>query len=134
MLLDIPSRQDFEVLTAKLDAALSLLSQVAAKPSPDELLSLEQVAAYTGFDRRTVEQWRTQGRYNAQGKKVYLPGYEYSGRWRFKRADVEAFGLGIGVLVAPAAPGERPAPAKKASAKPKTKKPMASEDALRAVA
>ncbi|MDO7875517.1 helix-turn-helix domain-containing protein [Hymenobacter sp. ASUV-10] len=130
MLLDIPSRQDFETLTAKLDAALSLLSQVAARPSPDDFMSLEQVAAYTGFDRRTVEQWRTQGRYNAQGRKVYLQGYEFSGRWRFKRADVEAFGLGIGVLEPATTAGERPAPARKAP----SKKPVPSEKALRRVA
>ena len=130
MLLDLPSRQDFDTLTAKLDAALSLLSQVAARPSADDFLSLEQVAAYTGFDRRTVEQWRTQGRYNAQGKRVYLQGYEYSGRWRFKRCDVEAFGLGIGVLEPAPTAGGRPEPTKKAP----SKKPVPSEKALRRVA
>jgi len=53
------------------------------------------------------------GGYNTQGKKVYLPAYEYQGRWRFKRADVEAFGLGVGVLAC-TLPGERPEPTKAA--------------------
>jgi hypothetical protein len=119
MLLDLPSRQDIEVLTAKLDALLALAAQ-PVQAAADDFLSIEQVAAYTRFDRRTVEQWVKQGRYNERGKKVYLPAYEYSGRLRFKRGDVEAFGLGVGVLEPSAATGQPPQPTKAA---PEAKKP-----------
>lgn len=119
MLLDLASRQDFELLTAKLDALLALAAQPVASAAED-FLSIEQVAAYTRFDRRTVEHWTKQGRYNERGKKVYLPAYEYSGRLRFKRGDVEAFGLGVGVLTPSAAAGQPPEPTKAA---PEAKKP-----------
>ena len=99
MLLDLPSRQDFEALSAKLDAMLQLL-QTPAKPAADELLTLEQVAAYTKFDSRTVKQWVKAGRFDKKGKKVYLPVYQFSDLLRFKRSDVDAFGQGIGVLEA----------------------------------
>jgi hypothetical protein len=137
-LLDLVTRQDFEALAQKLDALLTL----AAQPVPtaaDDFLTIEQVAAYTHFDRRTVEQWRQEGRYNAQGKKVYLPAYQYSGRLRFKRGDVEAFGLGVGVLTPSAVAGERPTPTKAAPAPPAPAPPgrrkrggaLPSEDALK---
>jgi hypothetical protein len=131
MLLDLPSRQDYEVLTAKLDQLLALAAQ-PVQAAADDFLSIEQVAAYTRFDRRTVEQWVKQGRFNERGKKVYLPAYEYSGRLRFKRGDVEAFGLGVGVLT-PSLTGERPEPTKVAPAAKKTRKlpPIASDEALR---
>ena len=123
-LLDLLTRQDLEALTAKLDALLAL----AAQPVPtaaDDFLTIEQVAAYTHFDRRTVEQWRTEGRFDARGKKVYLAAYEYSGRLRFKRGDVEAFGLGVGVLTPSAAVGAPPTPTKEA---PAAKKPARSKN------
>lgn len=131
MLLDLPSRQDFEVLTAKLDALLALAAQ-PVQTAADDFLSIEQVAAYTCFDRRTVEQWVKQGRFDERGKKVYLPAYEYSGRLRFKRGDVEAFGLGVGVLT-PSGAGERPTPTKEAPVAKKARKPtpVASDKALR---
>lgn len=120
--LDLLTRQDYEVLTAKLDAVLAHLAQAPAASAADELLSVEQVAAYTHFDRRTVEQWVKEGRYNERGKKVYLPVYQYSGRLRFKRSDVEAFGLGIGVLTPSPVVGERPTPTKPAPAAKRTRK------------
>ena len=123
MLLDLPTRQDYDELKTLLSAVLTAVQQPAA-PAAAELLSLEQVAAYTGFDRRTVEKWAAEGRFNEAGKRVYLPAYEFTGRLRFKRADVEAFGLGVGVL-APSCPGQRPEPVKK------SKKPLASERALK---
>lgn len=122
MLLDLPSRQDIEVLTAKLDALLALAAQ-PVQAAADDFLSIEQVAAYTRFDRRTVEQWVKQGRFNEKGKKVYLPAYEYSGRLRFKRGDVEAFGLGVGVLAPSAAVGAPPTPTKEAPAAKKLARP-----------
>jgi hypothetical protein len=124
MLLDLPSRQDIEVLTAKLDALLALAAQ-PVQAAADDFLSIEQVAAYTRFDRRTVEQWVKQGRFNEKGKKVYLAAYEYSGRLRFKRGDVEAFGLGVGVLTPSAAVGAPPTPTKEA---PAAKKPARSKN------
>ena len=128
-LLDLPTRQDYEALQAKLDAVLDFLK--AAQPvGPDELLSVEQVA-YTRFDRRTVEQWAEDGRFNEAGKKVYLPAYKYSGRLRFKRLDVEAFGLGVGVLTPSQQAGGRPEPVKPAAKKAKHPSPVASERALR---
>ena len=133
MLLDLPSRQDYEALTAKLDALLALAAQ-PVRAAADDFLSIEQVAAYTCFDRRTVEQWVKQGRYDARGKKVYLPAYEYSGRLRFKRGDVEAFGMGVGVLEPSAAAGQPLTPTKQAPApagKPKKPTPVASDKALR---
>jgi hypothetical protein len=136
MLLDLPSRQDFEALTAKLDALLALAAQ-PIQPAADDFLTIEQVAAYTHFDRRTVEQWRTEGRFDARGKKVYLLAYQYSGRLRFKRGDVEAFGLGVGVLTPSLVAGERPTPTKPApeatAPAPSRRKrgPVASEEALK---
>lgn len=116
-LLDLPTRQDYETLLAKLDAVLAHLAHAPAPSAADELLSVEQVAAYTHFDRRTVEQWVKEGRYDERGKKVYLPVYQYSGRLRFKRTDVEAFGLGVGVLTPSPAAGERPVATKPAPGK-----------------
>ena len=131
MLLDLASRQDILALTSKLD---TVLAQLAAPPTPADqaLLSVQQVAEYTHFDRKTVEKWVKEGRYNAGGKKVYLPAYDYCGRLRFKRADVEAFGFGVGVLAC-TLPGEKPQPTKEAPAAKKTKKssPVASDKALR---
>lgn len=115
MLLEIQTpeeaRQEKAAIHAKLDAVLDLLSRV---PKSDDLMSVEQVAAYTRFDRRTVEKWVEEGQFNAAGRKVYLPAHKYSGRLRFKRADVEAFGLGVGVL-APALSGGQPEAIKKAA-------------------
>ena len=134
MLLDLPSRDDINLLAQKLDAVLAQL-QARQPPVPDEFMSVEQVAAYTRFDRRTVEQWAEEGRFNEQGRKVYLPAYKFSGRLRFKRLDVEAFGLGVGVLAPSQQAGGRPEPVKAAPRKvpAKIRKPAAvpSERALR---
>ena len=133
MLLDLPSRQDFETLQSKLDAVLAHLT-AAATPAADELLSIEHVAEYTRFDRRTVEKWVAEGQFNESGKRIYLPAHKYSGRLRFKRADVEAFGLGVGVLE-PSHVGV-PIPTKKADKAIATKKKrvVTSEQAMRRVA
>jgi hypothetical protein len=133
MLLDLATRQDVVALQSTLDQVLGLLSRAQATVA-DEFMTLEQVAAYVRFDKRVVEKWVREGQFNEGGKKIYLPAHKYSGRLRFKRADVEAFGLGVGVLVPslagtpeaakPAADGKRPR--KNAS--------VASEQALRKVA
>lgn len=123
-LVDLVTRQDVEALAAKLDQVLQQLA--AGQPGPaSDFMTLDQVAAYTHFDKRTVRQWVAKGRYNEEGKRIYLPAYQYADLLRFKRADVEAFGLGIGVLTPPVLT-DRPQPVKK----PK-KAPVASEAALR---
>lgn len=131
MLLDLPTRQDMQALEAKLNTVLELLARAPA-PTADDLLSVEQVAAYTRFDRRTVEKWVEEGQFNETGRKVYLPAHRYSGRLRFKRGDVEAFGLGIGVLTPSLGGGQpeavKPAPKK---ATPRAKAPQSSENVLR---
>ncbi|MDB5270222.1 MAG: hypothetical protein JWP58_3262 [Hymenobacter sp.] len=134
MLLDLPTRQDMEAIQAQLNAVLDLLARAPA-PTSDDLLSVEQVAAYTRFDRRTVEKWVEEGQFNETGRKVYLPAHRYSGRLRFKRGDVEAFGLGIGVLT-PSLGGGQPEAVKPAAKAPRSRKPAAvpSERALRKVA
>ena len=129
-LLDLLTRQDLEPLSAKLDQLLALHAQAPAIPAEEQLLSVLDVAKYTHFDRKTVEQWVRKGRYNDRGKLVYLPVFEYNGRWRFKRADVEAFGLGIGVL-APTLPGEAPQPVKSTKKASKPAAVVASDRALR---
>jgi hypothetical protein len=132
MMLDLASRQDILALTAKLE---TVLAQLAAPPAPadEPLMDVQQVAKYTHFDRKTVEKWVKEGRWDTQGKKAYLPAYDFCGRLRFKRADVEAFGLGVGVLAC-TLPGERPEPTKAAPGAKKPKKPtkpVASEAALK---
>lgn len=131
MLLDLASRQDILDLKALLT---EVRAAQAAPPVPadEPLLSVQQVADYTRFDRKTVEKWVKEGRFDVRGKRAYLPAYEYCGRLRFKRADVEAFGLGVGVLT-PSLAGERPAPAKAAPGTEKARKtpPVASDKALR---
>jgi excisionase family DNA binding protein len=132
MTLDLASRQDILVLTAKLDTVLAQLATPAASAG-EPLLSVQQVADYTRFDRKTVEKWVKEGRWDTAGKRAYLPAYDFCGRLRFKRADVEAFGLGVGVLAC-TLPGERPEPTKAAPATKKPKKsttPLASEAALK---
>lgn len=129
-LIDILTRQDLEPLAAKLDKLLALVTQPPAIPAEEQLLSVLDVVKYTHFDRKTVEQWVRKGRYNDKGKRVYLPVLEYNGRWRFKRADVEAFGLGIGVL-APTLPGEPPQAVKPAPKSRKSPAPVTSTPALR---
>jgi hypothetical protein len=130
MTLDIASRQDILALEAKLD---NVLAQLAAKPAPadEPLLSVLEVADYTNFDRKTVESWVKKGDYDKSGKLVYLRAYVFSGRLRFKRADVEAFG--VGVLTPSLITGERPEATKSAPAARKQKKsaPVASDQALR---
>jgi excisionase family DNA binding protein len=128
MLLDLPSRQEVLDLAAKLDTVLALLERPV--PKPDDLMSVEEVADYTRFHRRTVEKWAEVGEYNHQGKRVFLPAYRYTGRLRFKRGDVEAFGLGIGALQ-PSIAGEPPQPVKSGKPAKKPKAPLASTQALR---
>ena len=127
MLLDLPTRQDFEGIQAQLKAVLDLLAR-APTLTADDLMSVEQVAVYTHFDRRTVEKWVEEGQFNEAGKRIYLPAHKYSGRLRFKRADVEAFGLGVGVLASSLAGTPE---AVKPSGKSKKNASVASERALR---
>jgi excisionase family DNA binding protein len=121
MLVDFATSQDIEGLKAMVAAVLTQLGSQAAAPAADEMLSVDEVAEYTRFHRRTVEKWATEGDWNEQGKRVYLQAYKYSGRLRFKRSDVEAFGLGTGVLE-PSIAGEPPQPTKKAPEAKESKK------------
>jgi excisionase family DNA binding protein len=137
MLLDIPTRKEYEALEAKIDRLQATAEAVHAllkdAPSADGMLSVEQVAKYTNFNRRTVEKWVEKGDWNDQGKRVYLPAYKRSGRLRFKRSEVDAFCQGVGVLE-PSIDGAPPQPTKQASAAKQTKKTStatASEKALR---
>lgn len=127
MLLDLPSRQDIEALQGKLDAVLGLLNRAPA-PVDAELMSIQEVVAYTRFNRKTVEKWVAEGEFGETGKRIYLPAFRFSGRLRFKRTEVEAFGLGIGALKPALGTGQPTAV--------KTKKTTAvtSERALRKVA
>jgi len=131
MAYDLASAQQIKALEAKIDL---LLKQFAAKPAQveEQLLSVQDVVDYTHFDRKTVEAWVRRGDYDESGKLVYLRAYRFSGRLRFKRADVEAFGLGVGVLT-PSIAGERPEPTKVAPMAKKAKKspPVTSEKALK---
>ncbi len=129
MLLDLATRQEVLDLATKLDAVLGLLAHKPA-PAADEFMSVEEVAEYTRFDRRTVEKWAEAGEFNQQGKKVFLTAYRYSGRLRFKRTDVEAFGLGIGALQ-PSIAGEPPQPTKAAKPPKKPARPAVSAPVLR---
>lgn len=135
MLFDFASRQDIEALSAQLAQVLQHVATPAPQPAADDMLSVLEVAKYTGFSRTTVEKWIEEGDYNQHGKRVYLPAYKYSGRLRFKRSDVEAFGLGVGVLRPSLVAGQRPEPTKATRAKTPSTKPkksaVASEDALR---
>ena len=130
MAFDLASRQDILALTAKIDL---LLAQQATKPAPDDeaFWSVQRVADYTNFDRKTVEKWVKKGDYNSSGRLVYLRAYEFSGRLRFKRADVEAFGLGTGVLTPSLVSGEPPVATKPAKKTKQKTTPVTSEKALR---
>lgn len=133
MAFDLATAQHVQALEAKIDA---LLAHLARKPEPadEQLLSVQDVATYTHFDRKTVEKWVKLGDYDQTGKRIYLRAYAFSGRLRFKRADVEAFGLGTGVLVPSLVPDAPPVATKPAKQPKKSKNPVASEEALRRVA
>jgi excisionase family DNA binding protein len=131
MAFDLASSQDIEMLKAMLTTVLTKLGEHGGAPTADEMLDVEEVAKYTKFHKRTVEKWTTAGDWNDEGKRVYLPAYKYSGRLRFKRSDVEAFGLGIGVLE-PSIAGEPPQPTKKAPEAKKRSKLSDSERFMRA--
>jgi hypothetical protein len=124
MTFDLATRDDIMSLKATFEAVLAQLAKPA--PADEKLLSVQEVASYTHFDRKTVESWVKVGRFGGDGKRVYLRAYEFSGRLRFKLSEVEAFGLGVGVL-APSITGERSEPTKKAKKSP----PIASDKALR---
>lgn len=95
MLLDLATRQEIAALDAKLTQVLAMLD----KPSVEAMVTLEQVSKHTKFDPRTVRDWVKTGRFDATGHRVYLPAYEFrEGQLRFKLSEVEAFGIGIGVL------------------------------------
>jgi excisionase family DNA binding protein len=133
MTLDLASRQDILEIKALLQ---ELYASQTAKPVPanEPLMDVQSVADYTHFDRKTVEKWVKKGEYNGTGRLVYLPAFQFGGRLRFKRADVEAFGLGTGVLVPSIKAGEAPVATKPTKQPKKSKTPVASEKALRRVA
>jgi len=133
MSFDLASSQEIAALDAKLSQVLALLVQPAA-PNVEPLVTLEQVASHVKFDKRTVRDWTRTGRYDARGKRVYLPAYEYrDGHLRFKLSEVEAFGIGVGVLTPNPIVGEPALPTKQAPAAPAKKKrvPVESRQALK---
>ena len=124
MSFDLASSQEVAALDAKLSQVLALLTQPAA-PAVEPLVTLEQAASHVKFDKRTVRDWIKTGRFDATGRRVYLPAYEYrDGHLRFKLSEVEAFGLGIGVLTANPVAGQPALPIKQgpAAAGPKAPK------------
>ncbi|MVN76913.1 helix-turn-helix domain-containing protein [Hymenobacter sp. HMF4947] len=133
MLLDLSTSEqvnDLKQLMLEMRAELRDLRKAPVTNEP--LMSIEEVAEYTRFERRTVEKWVADGEYGLGGKKIYLHAARYSGRLRFKRADVEQFGLGVGVLT-PSVAGEAPQPTKAPAAKSTRKKsaPVDSRQALK---
>ena len=135
MSFDLASSQEIAALDAKLSQVLALLAQPAA-PSVEPLVTLEQVASHVKFDKRTVRDWTKTGRFDARGKRVYLPAYEFrEGMLRFKLSEVEAFGIGIGVLTPNPIVGEPALPTKAAPAAPNPPKkkaaPLDSRKALK---
>lgn len=121
MPFDLASSQEIAALDAKLSQVLTLLVK-SAMPAVEELVTLEQVASHTHFDPRTVKSWVKTGRYDATGHRVYLQAYSFSGMLRFKLSEVEAFGLGIGVLTANPIAGQPALPTKQGTAGPKAPK------------
>ena len=122
MMLDLASSQDIATLAAQVAQVLTLLKQPPA-PAVEPLVTLEQAASHVKFDKRTVRDWIKTGRYDATGRRVYLPAYEYrDGHLRFKLSEVEAFGLGIGVLTANPVAGQPALPTKQDPAGPKAPK------------
>jgi hypothetical protein len=133
MPFDLASSQEIAALDAKLSQVLALLVQPAA-PSVEPLVTLEQVAGHTKFDKRTVRDWVKTGRFDATGHRVYLPAYEYrEGQLRFKLSEVEAFGIGIGVLTPNPILGQPALPTKPAAAPARTKKNGAPVDSRKAL-
>jgi hypothetical protein len=133
MPFDLASSQEIAALDAKLSQVLALLVQPAA-PTVEPLVTLEQVAGHTKFDKRTVRDWVKTGRFDATGHRVYLPAYEYrEGQLRFKLSEVEAFGIGIGVLTPNPILGQPALPTKKAAAPARTKKNAAPVDSRKAL-
>lgn len=134
MPFDLASSQEIAALDAKLSQVLALLQQPPA-PAVEPLVTLEQAASHVKFDKRTVRDWIKTGRFDATGHRVYLPAYEYrDGQLRFKLSEVEAFGIGIGVLVPNPIVGQPALPTKAAPAAPKPKKkgaPVESATALK---
>lgn len=137
MPFDLASSQEIAALDAKISQVLALLTQPPV-PSVEPLVTLEQAASHVKFDKRTVRDWTKTGRFDARGKRVYLPAYEYCGMLRFKLSEVEAFGIGIGVLTPnpivgePALPVKQPAAAAPAKAAAKKKgAPVESAAALK---
>ncbi|MGI4762517.1 MAG: hypothetical protein ACRYF0_17530 [Janthinobacterium lividum] len=131
MLLDLATREDIALLSAKFDQVLAALAKPAA-PAIEELLTIEQVASHTKFDARTVRDWVVSGRFDTTGHKVYLPALDFrNGQLRFKWTAVEAFGLGIGVLTPSLVVGERAQPVKQAKKQAKKRAPVDSEEALK---
>ena len=133
MSFDLASSQDIAALDAKLSQVLALLVQPTA-PNVETLVTLEQAASHTKFDKRTVRDWVKTGRFDARGKRVYLPAYEYrDGHLRFKLSEVEAFGIGIGVLTPNPIVGEPALPTKAAPAAKQAKKSRAPLDSSTAL-
>ncbi|WP_375418158.1 helix-turn-helix domain-containing protein [uncultured Hymenobacter sp.] len=108
---------------------------LAQQPGPHagDLLDTNQVAAYTGFDRRVVKSWYTEGRFekHGSGKRIWLPVHDFGQGLRFKRADVDAYAQGLGVTVRPQLLSSAEPPPKGKPTRHKKSPPQPSEKALR---
>jgi excisionase family DNA binding protein len=61
------------------------------RPAPEVWLSLEQTAEALQLPRETVRRWARDGDARLPAYKVWDEGAGDHGRFRFKKADVEAF-------------------------------------------
>lgn len=129
MTVELLSRADLQDVTRQLLGQIGELLATQPGPHANDLLDTNQVAAYTGFDRRVVKSWYTEGRFekHGSGRRIWLPVHDFGQGLRFKRSDVDAYAKGLGVAVRPVLLAEATAD------KPTRKKAggKASEDALR---
>ncbi|GAB2954619.1 hypothetical protein GCM10027048_20120 [Hymenobacter coalescens] len=94
---DLVTKGDLDALAKRLEA---LLAPAAGAPPPaagDDYLSIDEVAQLTGFNRKTVQKWIAQGKYDRKGKLITLYTLEFApGFPRIPRSALVAFGQGVG--------------------------------------
>ena len=95
----LATKGDLEALCARL---LELLGPKATPAvTPDEYLTLSEVAQATRFSERTVKKWIAEGKYDRKGKRITLLAVEFApGFLRVPRAALLAYGQGVGFTVA----------------------------------
>lgn len=92
---ELATKADLEQLYERMAQLLPALAVPAA--SPDEYLTLEEVATATRVSVRTVKKWVTEGKKDRKGKHVQLFALEFSlGYLRIPRSALLAYGEGVG--------------------------------------